>query len=342
MSSIARYGNSSIQKNYPLQRSDMVAKQRLIGLLCCSTVSSRIVGETGSTASVVSPSCAIQWCAALAYIGMAKRAKVGVWKTVANVRSANLALGRTFEASIVRRLFSPSPTDPRYHMLADLSKKFDLGPENQTHEARAALFLNRFTRTLTIMYATSSIERIVGLPKEELERKSFYYCITLECLADAVRHLESAKGIDSIAYMRFMFRDPRQNYHVDLTSPESQDHEMRYVASDNDRRIVGSVRVGNQSPSSGRNLGQQISGSRGNGEEHPPTNFHTGPADSTAPKEMLHSVLDGGSRKHSTTTSLEGSPHIELEAVVSCTTDGLVVCLRRARPARLGTMPASR
>ncbi|KAF1361071.1 hypothetical protein EJ07DRAFT_75914, partial [Lizonia empirigonia] len=117
---------------------------------------------------------------------------------------------RAVEAPIVRKLFASSPKDPRYHMLSHLSSKFDLGPDEQTHEPRAALFLNRFTRTLTVMYATSGIEQIVGISGEEMKGHSFYYCIALNCLTEAVRCLESAKGNDSIAYMRFMFRDPRQ------------------------------------------------------------------------------------------------------------------------------------
>ena len=38
---------------------------------------------------------------------------------------------------------------------------------------------------------------------------SFYYCIAENCLQDAIKCLENAKGNDSIAYLRFWFRDPR-------------------------------------------------------------------------------------------------------------------------------------
>ncbi|KAF2455074.1 hypothetical protein BDY21DRAFT_264687, partial [Lineolata rhizophorae] len=118
---------------------------------------------------------------------------------------------RHADAPVIRRIFSSSPKDPRYHMLTHLSGKFSMGPEDQTHEPRAALFLNRFTRTLTIMYATSGIEQIIGIPSEDMKGRSFYYCIQQNCLQDAVRCLEQAKGNDSIAYMRFFFRDPRQD-----------------------------------------------------------------------------------------------------------------------------------
>ena len=82
---------------------------------------------------------------------------------------------RAVEAPIVRKLFASSPKDPRYHMLSHLSTKFDLGPEEQTHEPRAALFLNRFTRTLTVMYATSGIEQIIGISGDAMKGRSFYY-----------------------------------------------------------------------------------------------------------------------------------------------------------------------
>ncbi|EOD43485.1 putative potassium voltage-dependent transporter protein [Neofusicoccum parvum UCRNP2] len=144
---------------------------------------------------------------------------------------------RAVEAPIVRKLFSSSPKDPRYHMLSHLSAKFNLGPTQQTHEPRAALFLNRFTRTLTVMYATSGIEQVIGIPSEEMKGKSFYYCIQENCLEDAVRVLETAKGNDSIAYLRFHFRDPRVRPNRDAPSAsedEGTDEIMTDVTEDED------------------------------------------------------------------------------------------------------------
>ncbi|KAF9694241.1 hypothetical protein EKO04_007809 [Ascochyta lentis] len=251
---------------------------------------------------------------------------------------------RAVEAPIVRKLFASSPKDPRYHMLSHLSSKFDLGPDEQTHEPRAALFLNRFTRTLTVMYATSGIEQIVGISGEEMKGRSFYYCIALNCLTEAVRCLESAKGNDSIAYMRFMFRDPRQEDPPELTSSESEDDEMTDVTSDDDESVEGGVRLGHQSSSSGMQSGHQSNGSYGNSEE-PPVNHRTESGDSMAQADSHHGVFGEDPRRHSSASSLGGSPSvhhnedIELEAVISCTTDGLVVCLRRARPMLPGMMP---
>lgn len=137
-------------------------------------------------------------------------------------------------------------------MLTWLSNKFSQRLEEPLHEPRAAMFVNRFTRTATIMYATSGVSEILGLSPTQLISKSFFYCIQEHCLRDAVRCLESAKANDSIAYLRFWFRNPMQ-------------------------------------------------------DDNP---------------EMARRGLVAFS---------DPIPPLELEAVVSCTSDGLVVILRRAR-----------
>jgi hypothetical protein len=185
-------------------------------------------------------------------------------------------------------------------MLSHLSSKFSLGDEQQTHEPRAALFLNRFTRSLTIMYATSGIEQIIGVSSESMKGRSFYYCIQENCLDDAVRVLESAKGNDSIAYLRFRFRDPRRDDPPESTPSESEDEIMTDITSDD-----------------------EFDDDDGDSDRRPSTN----------------GSRDGSASRTSSSSSVgDDSPwsreeeDIELEAVVSCTSDGLVVCLRRARP----------
>ncbi|CAG5145761.1 uncharacterized protein ALTATR162_LOCUS1765 [Alternaria atra] len=250
---------------------------------------------------------------------------------------------RAIEAPIVRKLFASSPKDPRYHMLSHLSSKFDLGPDDQTHEPRAALFLNRFTRTLTVMYATSGIEQIIGISGEAMKGRSFYYCIAPNCLEDAVRCLESAKGNDSIAYMRFFFRDPRQDDAPDASSSESEDDIMTDVTSDDESE--GGEGLGGHSTSNGtaRHLSdsnhttdnsEERSASRTNsGDNRNPSDPHQAMFGGSAPRSSISSVSSPRSEAH--------DDPIELEAVISCTSDGLVVCLRRARPMLPGTMPVA-
>ena len=95
-------------------------------------------------------------------------------------------------------------------MLQYLSGKFYQEPQPHSREPRAALFLNRFTRTSSIMFATGGVSQILGVEPEQLTGKSFYYCIAESCLGEAVKCLESAKSNDSIAYLRFWYRNPLQ------------------------------------------------------------------------------------------------------------------------------------
>lgn len=197
-------------------------------------------------------------------------------------------------------------------MLTHLSQKFSLDEEEQTHEPRAALFLNRFTRSLTVMYATGGIEEIIGISSEEMKGKSFYFCIQEECLEDAVRCLESAKGNDSIAYLRFRFRDPRREDSPEPGTPESEDDIMTDITGTEEESELGAPQGGTSSS------GNASSGNAAQSDTHDTSRSTSRPASSSAPRGSMQSE--------------EPIEHIELEAVVSCTTDGLVVILRRARP----------
>jgi len=171
-------------------------------------------------------------------------------------------------------------------MLVDMSSKFRASPQAPLHEPRAVLILNRFTRTLTIMYATNSVASILGFAPEQLKNKSLYECIQENCVPEAVRCLESAKANDSIVYLRFWHRDPRRD--------EDFDEEMRRAS---------------------QNMATSDQGE--------------------APRSSTSTFLvpNPHSRRR-------GLPHLlqvnaeayEIEAIISCTSDGLVVVMRRGRP----------
>lgn len=234
---------------------------------------------------------------------------------------------------MVRRIFSSSPKDPRYHMLSHLSAKFSQSSKWQQHEPRAALFLNRFTRTLTIMYATNGLEDVIGIPAETMRGRSFYYCISENCLTDAVKCLENAKGNDSIAYLRFWFRDPRVDDEPQAADSESSDEEMTTDASED-----GGVHLQSDHASPGASMDVDS-------DESKPTSRNSS-GDSTRAPDTHEAIFGQAPAAQSSTSSLAVSPErsrhsssnapppeqIELEAVISCTSDGLVVCLRRARP----------
>ncbi|KAL9049949.1 MAG: hypothetical protein Q9162_006921 [Coniocarpon cinnabarinum] len=284
---------------------------------------------------------------------------------------------RATEAPVVRRLFSTSPKDPRYHMLSHLSSKFAAPSVSQDHEPRAALFLNRFTRTLTIMYATSGLSDLLGMSGEEMKGKSFYFCIQENCLQDAIRCLENAKSNDSIAYLRFWFRDPRhdtpsedapnsplapmdtdpQNAHFRRTSGEETDQST--ASSDREsqsrqylshgaqthssaNRGVGVPRLERRSRSSAESQAvssdssvepMDTSGQSLQAPLHEPDS-RTSSGDSNL---FTHEAVFGDPPPHESSASSASRSSsgrvgpVELEAVVSCTSDGLVVCLRRAK-----------
>ncbi|KAL1296986.1 hypothetical protein AAFC00_004583 [Neodothiora populina] len=252
---------------------------------------------------------------------------------------------RAAEAPVIRRLFSSSPKDPRYHMLSHLSDKFRQPAKPLGNEPRAALFLNRFTRTLTIMYATGGIEDVLGIPANDMRGRSFYYCISENCLPDAVKCLENAKGNDSIAYLRFWFRDPRLDDEPQNTddSADDSDEEMATDTSV-DQDVGGGVRLRQSNATS------SASNTMSTDEEMHTDQVHDSRTSSGASSSMrgTHAAIFGDARAvESSTSSLPISPEersrsrqndqpildpIELEAVISCTSDGLVVCLRRARP----------
>ncbi|KAL1861994.1 hypothetical protein Plec18170_000818 [Paecilomyces lecythidis] len=138
------------------------------------------------------------------------------------------------------------------------------------------------------MFATNGVTEILGVTPQQLVSKSFYYCIQERCLRDAVCCIESAKANDSIAYLRFWYRNPLQG---DTPSSEEDDVQMTEV----DHAHGGS-----------------------NSELDADRALRSDPG----------TMADPTRRSGTPNTRLQ----IEVEAVVSCSSDGLVVVLRRARP----------
>lgn len=246
------------------------------------------------------------------------------WFLVGSLLILVILSGRAIAAPVIRRVFSSSQRDPRYHMLTHLSAKFNSAPAGH-HEPRAALILNRFTRTLTILYATHALGDILNFPADEAVGGSFYECIQENCLQEAVDALERAKENDSIAYLRFQWRDPRQ-----ASIPEqgnvrqgrlgNRQNQGHYPAGGSRSAAVRSWV--DRDDSTGYGLGS-VSNHDGNSD-----------ADMTGDEEQGDedgSYISGNSTSQSS-MSQSSEPILEVEAVVSCTSDGLVVVLRKARP----------
>ncbi|KAI1209876.1 uncharacterized protein F4807DRAFT_76707 [Annulohypoxylon truncatum] len=263
---------------------------------------------------------------------------------------------RAIEAPQIRRIFSSSPRDPRYHMLEHLSPKFKMQPMER--EPRAALILNRFTRTLTVMFATNAVASILGVRPDQVQDKSFYECIAENCLADAIKCLESAKANDSIAYLRFWYRDPRreedfededededdgENDEDDEEAEQEQNGKLAdsdvitpdihvYAENAMDVDIDG---VCDLKTKTGTSVSPELSKKIIIDEDSPNELF------TSLPENRRHQTSEdachqnsGSARRMNGRRSRRRNPipTFELEAVVSCTSDGLVVVLRKARP----------
>jgi len=238
-------------------------------------------------------------------------------------------------------------------MLEHLSPKFKMPPMER--EPRAALILNRFTRNLSVMFATNAVASILGLRPDQIKDKSFYRCIQENCLPEALRCLESAKANDSIAYLRFWFRDPREEDGLGDHDEELADANDDEEADGDEERVSNST---SDSEAGGAHLGSGMDIDQD--AEAPGLDIKTensfamddvrpGPAANLG-ASAASTASDGfglrlASHSSSSSPHPDGSggrvgrvrrraplPSIELEAVVSCTSDGLVVVLRKARP----------
>jgi hypothetical protein len=239
-------------------------------------------------------------------------------------------------------------------MLEHLSSKFRTPPQASLLEPRAALILNRFTRTLTVMYATNAVSSILGVRPEQFKDKSFYECIQENCLTEAIRCLESAKANDSIAYLRFWYRDPRrqEDFEEELReasqSSDSEDGGVQlYEEMDVDSEPVAesstsrSVRdtsgdemamVRPTSPRLARTTSRTYSGESTDMERDASDGLFDGSRPSRSSTSSLAVVPPSERRRRRHEAALRDDSPCEIEAVISCTSDGLVVVLRRARP----------
>ncbi|ORY83682.1 hypothetical protein BCR37DRAFT_378647 [Protomyces lactucae-debilis] len=195
-------------------------------------------------------------------------------------------IGRALAAPIIRQAFSASVGDPRYEMLVHLSERFTSIASNRRKEPRAAFILNRFTKNLTILYATYALDELVGLRPDQVVGESLLSCVQADCLDGVLEAIDLAKTNDSVAYMRFAWKSPHAG---------SSEHSPERMLS------------ANYSPA-------------GNGNGH--TNGQNGTGSSEepgTPSDVGGSMFDDGT--------------VDVEAVISCTSDGIILVLRRASTA---------
>lgn len=245
---------------------------------------------------------------------------------------------RAIEAPHIRKMFSCSPRDPRYHMLEHLSPSFKMQPTER--ESRAALVLNRFTRTLTVMFATNAVSSILGIEPDQLRGRSLYEIIAENCWRDAIKCLESAKANDSIAYLRFWSRDPRVSFEGNEGDVGLEDQQDETSGNDSDDVTSLSDFVDDpmddevgtfikREPISSPQISRHATADE--------WRARCGPSATLASR--VQTATPQGSRRpvvprniHIRSRHREPTSTYELEAVVSCTSDGLVMVLRKARP----------
>ncbi|KAK3825183.1 MAG: hypothetical protein J3Q66DRAFT_327170 [Benniella sp.] len=75
-------------------------------------------------------------------------------------------------------------------------------------EARVCLILNRFTRNLTVMYASSASEKVFHVDPDQLIGKPILLYIRADDLASFVEHVDHIKATTVITQMRFWFQSP--------------------------------------------------------------------------------------------------------------------------------------
>ncbi|KAK0735909.1 hypothetical protein B0T21DRAFT_289891 [Apiosordaria backusii] len=142
--------------------------------------------------------------------------------------------------------------------------------------------------------------------------KSFYDCIQQQCLENASRCLEGAKANESIAYLRFWYKDPRAD--LEHAGNESENEQDEDEDEDDDSSKANSDRNGMDIDSDSVIVIKEED-------------------DDRIRLDSRESSTSSATSASSYTLPLQQSPRtFELEAVVSCTSDGLVVVLRRARP----------
>ncbi|KAA8573307.1 hypothetical protein EYC84_003795 [Monilinia fructicola] len=179
------------------------------------------------------------------------------------------ALRKETSKSLVKR-FTVPPKDLRYHMLENLSFKFrEPNLEATARQPRATLILNRFTRSLTIMYCTDAIEKVLGITKDYMVGKM-------------------PKEMILLLISSFWCRDPRHPHEIEELN-QALDDKYQCIS------IYHKIYLSQTRTGAGRRNNRQRSG------DNPPT------------REVLPVFQP-----------------IQLEAVISCTSDGLVVILRKA------------
>ncbi|KAI8348907.1 hypothetical protein B0O80DRAFT_501620 [Mortierella sp. GBAus27b] len=81
-------------------------------------------------------------------------------------------------------------------------------------EARVCLIINRFTRNLVVMHASSACERVFHVDPDEITGKPVLLYIRSDDLASFVEQVDLVKSTTAVAQMRFWFQSPHWPHEI--------------------------------------------------------------------------------------------------------------------------------
>ncbi|KAG0064369.1 hypothetical protein BGZ92_005788 [Podila epicladia] len=87
-------------------------------------------------------------------------------------------------------------------------------PNGLEPEPRACMILNRFSRSLGIMYASPSCQIIFGIDPDQIVGKPFLLFIRADDLASFVEQVDLAKASNIVTHMRFWFQSPKHRQEI--------------------------------------------------------------------------------------------------------------------------------
>ncbi|KAG0032930.1 hypothetical protein BGZ82_006325 [Podila clonocystis] len=87
-------------------------------------------------------------------------------------------------------------------------------PNGLEPEPRACMILNRFSRSLGIMYASPSCHIIFGVEPDHIVGKPFLLFIRADDLASFVEQVDLAKASNIVTHMRFWFQSPKHRQEI--------------------------------------------------------------------------------------------------------------------------------
>ncbi|KAG0201237.1 hypothetical protein BGX28_005886 [Mortierella sp. GBA30] len=143
--------------------------------------------------------------------------------------------------------------EPKYEEFERIRRHHDAFRSNNTWdpnglqpEPRVCMILNRFSRTLGVLYASPSCELILHIDVEEIVSKPILLFIRADDLASFVEQVDIAKATNAITHMRFWFQSPNYSQEIPceailVSTPDGMLLVMRRCRPFVRRRLIGSM-----------------------------------------------------------------------------------------------------